>query len=273
MKWNVLPRPDSLSTQMRPPISSTSCGEMASPRPVPPYLRVVELSACANASKISSLLVGRDADAGVADGEVQRAPRRRLRLRSSTCDDDLALLGELDGVADQVDEDLPQPAGVADQRVGHVGRRRGRPAPAPSAWRRRASVCMVSPRLSRRSKSIGSSSSLPASILEKSRMSLITVSSASADVLTMLQVLALLGGEVGVERQLGHAEDAVHRRADLVAHVGQELALGPAGRLGRFLGLLQLLLGPLALGDVPEDRLRCRRLAAEVVDRRLQTWT
>ena len=30
-------------------------------------------------------------------------------------------LGELDGVADQVDQHLPQPARVADQAVGHVG--------------------------------------------------------------------------------------------------------------------------------------------------------
>ena len=112
---------------------------------------------------------------------------------------------------------------------------------------------MASPRLSRRSKATGSRSSLPASILEKSRMSLMTVSSDSADALTMLQVLALLGGQVGVQGQLGHAEDAVHRRADLVAHVGQELALGPVGGLGRLLGLLQLLLGPLAVGDVVAD--------------------
>ena len=65
------PRPGSLSTQMRPPISSTSRAEMARPSPVPPYFRVVEPSACAKASKISALLLGRNADAGVADGEVQ----------------------------------------------------------------------------------------------------------------------------------------------------------------------------------------------------------
>ena len=59
------------------------------------------------------------------------------------------------------------------------------------------------------------------------------VSSASADVLTVDQVLALLGGELGVERQLGHADDAVHRRADLVAHVGEKLALGVVRRFGR----------------------------------------
>ena len=38
--------------------------------------------------------------------------------------------------------------------------------------------------------------------------------------------LALLRVEVAVEQQTGHADDAVHRRADLVAHIGQELALG-----------------------------------------------
>ena len=34
---------------------------------------------------------------------------------------DLAALGELDGVADQVDQDLAQPAGSPTRAVGHVG--------------------------------------------------------------------------------------------------------------------------------------------------------
>ena len=41
-----------LSTQMRPPIISTMRREMHSPRPVPPYFRVVEQSACSNRLKI-----------------------------------------------------------------------------------------------------------------------------------------------------------------------------------------------------------------------------
>ena len=41
--------------------------------------------------------------------------------------------------------------------------------------------------------------SLPASTLEKSRMSLITVSSASADIFTVFEVLALFGGQFGVK--------------------------------------------------------------------------
>ena len=60
--------------------------------------------------------------------------------------------------------------------------------------------------------------------------------------------------EFGVQHQLGHADDAVHRRADFVAHVGQEFALGPVGLLGRFLGLMQGFLGMLAFGDVAQCR-------------------
>ena len=37
-------------------------------------------------------------------------------------DDDLALLGELDGVADEVQQHLTQPPGIAEHHVGHVGR-------------------------------------------------------------------------------------------------------------------------------------------------------
>ncbi len=40
-----------------------------------------------------------------------------------------------------------------------------------------------------------------------------------------LQVFALLRGQVGGQRQVRHADDAVHRRADFMAHVGQEFAL------------------------------------------------
>ncbi len=74
-------------------------------------------------------------------------------------------------------------------------------------------------------------------------MSLMTWRSVSADDLTCVEVVALLAGEVGGERQRGHADDAVHRRADLVAHVGEELALGAARGLG-------LLLGGLEIGGV-----------------------
>ena len=52
VKWKVLPVPGELSTHRRPPMSWTIFAEIASPRPVPPYCRVVELSACSNTLKM-----------------------------------------------------------------------------------------------------------------------------------------------------------------------------------------------------------------------------
>jgi hypothetical protein len=51
---------------------------------------------------------------------------------------------------------------------------------------------------------------------------------------------ALLRRQQAVEQQLVHAQHAVHRGADLVAHGGQEVALGLARGLGGLLGELQL---------------------------------
>ena len=49
---NALPLPGSLVKRMCPPISVTNRDEMANPNPVPPYLRVVDASACVKASKM-----------------------------------------------------------------------------------------------------------------------------------------------------------------------------------------------------------------------------
>src|SRR5215469_272304 len=46
VKANVEPWPGCDSTQIRPPCISMMRLEMASPKPVPPFLRVIALSAC-----------------------------------------------------------------------------------------------------------------------------------------------------------------------------------------------------------------------------------
>ena len=55
---NLLPRPGSLSTPISPPIRPTSSFAIASPSPVPPYSRVVELWACAKGSKMRACCSG-----------------------------------------------------------------------------------------------------------------------------------------------------------------------------------------------------------------------
>ena len=51
-----------------------------------------------------------------------------------------------------------------------------------------------------------------------------------------LEILALIGVEIRLQGQLRHAEDGVHGGTDLMADVGQELALGLAGGLRHLLG-------------------------------------
>ena len=93
---------------------------MASPRPVPPYLRLREGVNLTESPEEKFLLVIGDANTGVGDGESEYT----LSDGCSTigCDFYLNLspIGELDGVAGEVDEDLPQPHLVSDHRIRHI---------------------------------------------------------------------------------------------------------------------------------------------------------
>ncbi len=60
----------------------------------------------------------------------------------------------------------------------------------------------------------------------------------------------LAGVQERPRKNVRHARHAVQGRADLVAHVGQELALRAAPRLGRPEGRAQGILIPLQTGDV-----------------------
>ena len=61
---------------------------------------------------------------------------------------------------------------------------------------------------------------------------------------------------MGLENQISHSDNAVHRRADFVAHVGQELTLRPVGRLGRLFRQLQLKPPCLTFGHQARNQLR-----------------
>ena len=145
---------------------------------------------------------------------------------------DLALVGELDGVAHQVDEDLAQPAGVAAQTAPARPDATAQMNSSPFSWARTAS-------------SGGDVVQQCAQVevqrlqLELARLDLGEVEDVVDDRQQRLAARAhglgvapLLLVQLGVQQQPGHADDAVHGRADLVAHVGQELALGDVGRLG-----------------------------------------
>ena len=203
VKWNVLPRPDlaldpqpaahQLDQAARDGQTQARAAEAARRRAVGLRERLEDVApACRRGMPMPVSLtteVQRHGLGGRLLGTCRRAST------TSPCG------RELDGVADDVEQHLPQPAGVADQRFRHVGRRCRRPARCPSRRRaapgasphRRPSRAGRTPRRSR--------SSRRASIFEKSSMSLMIVEQRFGRRLHGRQVVVLLGREPGLERE------------------------------------------------------------------------
>ena len=201
-------------------------------------------------------------DEAAADGEAQPGPAepargRRIGLRKGV-EDEAALLGgdpdarvldrhsqgdgvgghglgvdanrnfaplrELDRVADQVDEDLADPSGVAHEVVGDSWTNLIRQLERLGVGERRERLDRL-----RQGLAQGEGHRLQ---LESTRLDLREVEDVVDDGQQRLAravdgvgVVPLLARQLGVEQQRGHADHAVHRRPDLVAHGGQELRL------------------------------------------------
>ena len=98
---------------------------IARPSPLPPYLRVVEESACENRRKYTSGSVSGDSDPGVFHRKMKPAPSgRSIGVLLDRYQSTPPLIGELDRVADEVDQDLPQPQWIAHQVTRNLGRDR-----------------------------------------------------------------------------------------------------------------------------------------------------
>ena len=107
VKSEPCPSP-SLCAVMVPPCSSTRWRAMASPRPRPPWVRVMAPSACLKRSKTESRKLGLDALTVVGDGQ------RHVAVRLGHGDLHLApSRRELDGVRQQVPHDLLQAQRIA----------------------------------------------------------------------------------------------------------------------------------------------------------------
>ena len=169
--------------------------------------------------------------------------------------------GELDGVAHQVDEHLAQPRGVALHAFGHVGGDvddelqpffGGAGGHAAAGGGHGGAQGQRQP-LQR--QLAGLDLGEVQDVVEDGQQRL-------RRLLHHVQVLALHRLQRRAQHQLRQADDAVHGRAHLVAHVGHELALGAVGLLGGLGGLALRGLGGLACGDVAKRRHRTRDLRA-----------
>ena len=163
-------------------------------------------------------------DAGVAHGAAQH-DGVLVALGRGDLDTDLARVGELDGVAHQIEQDLTESARIADQRRRHVRRDAARQLQPLLVGPRREQLDAVFDGVAH-----GERHALER---ETAGFDLRDVEDVVDDRHQRLrrfpggaQVLALTRRQLRLQREVGHADDGVHRCADLVAHVGQELALG-----------------------------------------------
>ena len=204
------------------------------------------------AAEDAGLVFRRDADAGVAHRDAQRhaagAVRQHLHRHHH-----FAPFGELDGVAGQIDQHLLQAHGVAHQ----AARQRG---------------VDVEQHLHRLDADVGRHDHRQVAHqlvdAEGVRVQQHLAGFDFGEVEDVVQqpqqrarrtfglagVVGLARRQLGLLQQRQHAEDGVHGRANLMAHVGQKLALGHAGlfglRLGRQQGLALLaLFGHVGVGD------------------------
>ena len=187
-------------------------------------------------AQMSEVLRG-DPEARVADQKLQPdSLRRQFPLENAQAD--LAAFGEFDGIADQVGQDLFEAQGVAQQPRDQIPRGLD-PEIQPLGPGHAAHEYLQ----------VGEEALEHEGLEFQTHLAPLDLGQIQ-DVVEEGQEGAPGGADVAnlgplsrskplLFEQLRHAKDRVHGGADLVAHVGEELALGEVGGLGLLLGLQQ----------------------------------
>ena len=172
------------------------------------------------------LLVGRHANPGVVHGERQHVARRARDLEP-----DRALVGEFERVRQQVLEHLAQTLRVGMQRCRHVGGDvqfqrqalflRDRPQRIQQPLQRRGDGDLFDLHRGLARLDLGQVEN----VVDQRQQ----IAARRVDGLRVLDLLRAQVAGLVVRQQLGQDQRGVERRAQFVAHVGQELALVLAG--------------------------------------------
>ena len=190
-----------------------------------------------------------DADAGVFDLEAHHQAGGS-RFGNAGADRDRAVARELDGIHGVVEQGLLQPRRVAQQLRGQVARLNDQPE-----------VLRLGPVVHQRGDAADHCADrergflqreLPGLDLGQVQHRVDDFQQVPAGGVDGVQAFGLPRGHAVALEQVRHAGDRVQRRADLVAHVGQEGALRDVGGLGSQLGLGQLDLVAPAGVDAPQ---------------------
>ena len=175
-------------------------------------------------------LFGRHANAGVRDGGMQQH-LAVAALPYHHRDADLATIGELHRVVGVIDQDLAQAQRITDQRFGHVG---GHIEHQLQALGRGFLANQVGHVVQQRVQPELHTFDIQLAGLDLGEVQDVVdqPEQVLCRGLDLADVVVLARRQVGLECQVAHADDGVHGRADLVAHVGQEITLGLRSALG-----------------------------------------
>jgi len=179
----------------------------------------------------------RDADAGIDDLEAQRMRGAVLAVLLDAQGDATAF-GELDGVAEQIGQHLSQSRRVTAHREADVGvdfqmqqQAFGLGLLGQQPDHRFGQLAQVEGR-GFQFNLVGLELGVVEDVVDDAQHLL-------GRAVGGAQQVGLLGGQAGGEQHVDHRQDAVERRADLVAHRGEEFALRHHRGLGLLLGVFQ----------------------------------
>jgi len=205
--------------------------------------------------RIEDLLqrIGGNADTRVdhIDGQLRLA----LAARQARDDAHAALLGELDGIANQVGQQLPEPHRVGVHQCGQALRRFVGERDSFLVGLSAQHGHRLMDQLQGRAPDLfdvhasGFDFRQVQDVVDQIQQ-VLAAGVNRIEVLLPFQLVALKPAA----QHIGEAEYGIHRGADLVAHAGQKIALRLVGRVRGFLRATQFLLRLLQLRDVLEAR-------------------
>ena len=200
-------------------------------------------------------LLLRQAGARITDGAVNQHILFALLLETDN-NINLAMLGEGDGIVTVVDKNLPQSQRIANQ-VGRYVRVYIEDQFQPLGGRLFSDQVGHLVKHGLQFEVYVLNHQLPLFNLREVKYIVNDTQQMSAGDLDLLDVIALTRCQLGLQRQMGHADNGVHWRSDLVTHIGEEIRFGEVGLFRHGLGLLQLcgffqqhLIHEFALRDV-----------------------
>ena len=152
---------------------------------------------------------------------------------------DVASFGELDGIVDQIDQNLPQTQRIANQVVRHIWSHMNQELQTLFMGLESHHGHHIAEHVIQPERYVLDDQFVRLDFREVENI-VDDAEQRGARTMDFGDIVALLGRQFSFQAEMRQANDGIHGRPDFMAHVGQEHALGLGRRLGFFPGGLHL---------------------------------